>query len=154
MAVEITDYVDVPARLGNLQSEYTVDFTSKVLLIPMNFVWDDDIDPKFIVYPRLSGEVVEALSDEGVPVDFIGKGSEPEEIFAESFNADFFLPTLFFSFSLWTQNPHLIEIAINVMLHFTVKTLESFNSSFRPNQVVFSAVVEIDEDKTTKIFTY
>ena len=47
MAFEITDYVDVLARLGNLPSEYTVDVTSKVLLLPMNFVWDDDIVPEF-----------------------------------------------------------------------------------------------------------
>ena len=151
---EITDYVDVPARLESFPSKYTIDVTNKVLLLPVNFGLTSLSQTKFVAYPRFSGEVVEALSSEGVPVGFIGEGPAPTEILVKSVTADFLLPTLFFSYSLWTQNPHLLEIAVNVVSHYAVKALDSLSGSAKPNQAVFSAAVEITKEKTTRMYTY
>jgi hypothetical protein len=65
--------------------------------------------------------------------------------------ADLLLPTLFVTVSLYSENPYLVSLALNILSEYA---MDFFKGSPRNRTVNLSVVVERDEKKVSKRILY
>lgn len=144
MPIEISEYENFRERLerSNIPTENAVDIENNLLILPMNYSLDDGIDVDFVWYARFSNQLFRELREKDVPVQFIGTGSEPQDVIVKALSPDIILPALFVGFSVWTGNPLVVSFTINLLSDYVTRHFGSLTEQNRPGGVVFNLVAE------------
>ncbi len=112
MSVTITDYVDVTAKIAELNCSSP---GSDLTLLPLNF--DSASSVGDLRHASETSTIRKLLLQEHVPFrDLVERSQRPP--YLKNKSADLILPTLYFSALSLSQNPLLVSIALNVISNY------------------------------------
>lgn len=115
-----------------------------LLIIPRNF----GIEGETYQYENSLLTISKIFSAKGIPYKILN--DKPIE-YVELRAADIFLPALFITYQIVTENKEIYEIALETIKEY-LKTIYPFES--KEKNVKFSLHVEKTEDKVVKILEY
>lgn len=138
MSITVTDYVDVPAKIGELGCVMP---DSGLTLLPLNF--DAAASISDLRHASETSTIRKLMQQEKLPLqDIVERGQRPPYIKNKS--SDLVLPTLFLSAAFISQNPALVSIALNVISNYVYDRFRSM----KPGRTVKCEIVV--EDRTGK----
>jgi hypothetical protein len=138
MSTNITEYVNVAARTVDLGCHYP---KSGLALLPLNF--DSATSIAELRHASEASTIKKLLLNDGLPLsDIVERNQRPP--YVKNKSSDLVLPILYISASLYSQNPALVNIALNVMANYIFEALRGVGLG---REVALDIVVEKEKDK-------
>jgi len=144
METTITDYINVQDKLKELDLKNIETIT----LLPFNF---DIVSKKEdLIYDNSVKTIRTLLRNAKLPDERIEKLSETIG-YRQLNHFEWLAPTFFVSYSILTQNPHLITVSLSVLANYLT---DFFKGMSGEKKVKIEIVVEKEKGKTYKKVTY
>lgn len=121
-------------QLVNSISKHAIDLDKGVYFIPEN-IFDSEETSNFI-YSETTSDLKKIFRKSNVPINYL---TEDKPLLFSRKSADWFGPTLMFSFSVLVHNPHLIGISLNLISNYLY---DFFKGKTGDKSVKFEVIVE------------
>lgn len=144
MSIQTAEYIDVQQRAVELGCNVP----TKLAFLPINFeeakinddlVFEDSVLTLRKLW-RKAGIAETRIEKEGKQISYEQKKS-----------LDAILPTVFISFSLLSQNPTLVTLALSIISNYVT---DFFKGMIGKRKIMIDIVVEQDEEKKSKRIRY
>jgi len=144
MSIQTAEYIDVQQRAVELGCNVP----TKLAFLPINFeeakinddlVFEDSVLTLRKLW-RKAGIAETRIEKEGKQISYEQKKS-----------LDVILPTVFISFSLLSQNPTLVTLALSIISNYVT---DFFKGMIGERKIMIDIVVEQDEEKKSKRIRY
>ena len=138
MPTNITQYVSVAARAAELRCNCP---QSGMALLPINFESAKSIEE--LRHASQTATIKKLLLNEGLTLsDIVERKQRPP--YLKNKSSDLILPILYVSASLYSQNPSLVNVALNVISNYVFETLRGTGLG---REVKLDIVVEKESDR-------
>ena len=141
MSYKIEPFTGFEIALKRLepQSDETLYF------LPENLV---ELDSSKFIYPETTTDLKKILKAQNISIDYLTKD---RPLLRSRKGAEWIGPTIFLGFSLWTGNPHLIGISLNILSSYLY---DFFKGSAKNKEVKFDIVIESKKNQEFQKITY
>jgi len=140
---KITDYVDVNKKMADLCCRYP----ERMALLPINFESATSIAE--LLQASEAATIKKLLVAEGLPFDdIVDRHQRPP--YVKNKNFEWVPPVLFVSASLYSQNPELVSVALNILANYATDFFKGMRGA---HEVSLNIVVE-KKNKTYKKIVY
>jgi len=136
--VAIVDYVDVPERM----KLFSLKEPTQAAILPRHFDSIENVDA--LVYPSEAKTVHSLIRQSGIVIDPLDEKIH----FKEEQSFAFVSPLIFFASTVIAQNPHLIDLSINLLSDYIYDRIRGTN---KQDNVKMEYVVETKSGKYKKI---
>lgn len=134
--IEIVEYLD---KLG-------IDYPDKICFFPENI--DSAKDKSELVFTDSVSDLSKVFKQNNIDISRLGGESK---LLRSRKNADFFVPAIFFSLSLISENPSIVSLSLSVLAnHIT----DFFKGSFNCKNVNLEIYIETNKKKKIKKISY
>jgi hypothetical protein len=144
MSLTVEDFCVVADRAEALGLLYP----RGLAILPRNFDSADTLSE--IVHEDSTATIRKLFRQQGIQENQVEKPGQKLLRIQEN-AADLLLPTLFVTASLYSENPYLVPLALNILSEYA---MDFFKGSLRNRSVDLSVVVERDEKKVSKRIRY
>ena len=144
MPTEITDYVNVATKAADLGCQYP----ERLALLPINF--ESAVSIAEFLQASEAATIKKLLVERGLPVDEIVDRSQRPP-YVKNKAHQWVAPVLFISASLYSQNPELVSLALNVLGNYAT---QFFMSDSEEGEVSLDVVIEKKKNSTYKKISY
>lgn len=107
MSIEIQEVNYIMSITPLLESD-------NILILPNNV---NDLNADILIYPSTTSSLIKEFKTKGLVASILGN-SEKQTAYQDNRSIDWFAPTLFVTSTLLSQNPELINIALNVISNY------------------------------------
>ena len=136
------DYINLSCRFSELQCAEPLSFC----FLPENIDTANSIDEFIYTDNVLTLRKVFKLNN--LPEDRLENNYSKTR---QRRSIDWYAPTLFIGYSLWTQNPDMVSIGLNVISNYVT---DFFKGTFGERKIKLDIVIEKTPKKTYKKLTY
>lgn len=144
MATEVTDYVNVSARIAGLGCRYP----NGLALLPVNF--ESASSQETFRQASETATVKKLFRNAGVPLDeIVDRNQRPPYI--DNHSLDCVLPTLFVSAALFSGNQYCISVALEILASYATDFFKGMGGA---RVVKLEIVVEKERNKTCRKISY
>lgn len=143
LTTKVTDYIDVSKKMADLGCR----FPERMALLPINF--ESAVSITELLQASEAATIKKLLLAEAVPLDEIVDRSQRPP-YVKSKSSEWISPIIFVSASLYSQNPALVSIALNVLGNFAT----DFFKGIRGVHDVSLNIVVGKKNKTYKKIAY
>jgi hypothetical protein len=142
--ISVSDFVNVYKRTVDLGCHYP----QRMALLPANFESAPSISE--FLQASEAATIRKLFLADGLPLDeIVDRSQRPPYIKNKSY--DWIAPTLFISASLYSQNPNLVSLALNVLANYAT---EFFRGRSTKGEVMLDVVVERETNGIYKRISY
>lgn len=142
MSVEVSDFINVHQKLNELGAEYPTD---GMALLPPNISTAESIGD--LKQASEAATIRKLLRQSDVPVrDILSKEKRPP--YVKNKSSDWVSPIIFVSATLWSNNPDLVSVALNIVSSYIYDTFKGVTGS---RTAKISVVIEDPNGKSTRI---
>ncbi|MCT7493996.1 hypothetical protein ABE179_08980 [Aliarcobacter skirrowii] len=117
----------------------------QILLLPKNYESEDE----YYLYDNTLFTINKILNQSGVNSSYLD--DKPIQLL-EQRSVEWFLPTLYISYSLYIENKELYEVALELIKEYILKSLPFTRRE--ESSVKLKVIVEKSKNKTTKSIEY
>lgn len=144
MATEISDYVNVARKAASLGCQYP----ERLALLPINFESASAVAD--FLQASEAATIKKLLLEQGLPIDEVVERSQRPP-YVKNKSHQWVAPVLFISASLYSQNPELVSLALNVLGNYAT---QFFMSDSEEGEVSLDVVFEKKKNGTYKKISY
>jgi hypothetical protein len=142
VSVEVSDFINVHQKLNELGAEYPTD---GMALLPPNISTAESIGD--LKQASEAATIRKLLRQSDVPVrDILSKEKRPP--YVKNKSSDWVSPIIFVSATLWSNNPDLVSVALNIVSSYIYDTFKGVTGS---RTAKISVVIEDPNGKSTRI---
>lgn len=142
MTDSIQDYVELKNRVETLNCV----LPATMCFLPENI--DNAATQADFIFPEETQTISKLFKANNLPEE---KLTLQPARYRQRRSIDWFAPTIFVGYSLWTQNPEIMSVALNVLSNYIT---DFFKGSFGEKKMKLDIVVETHENTTFKKIRY